>query len=38
MDFMQALEYAANMNAATRMTDDCKKGIAAFLKKEKITW
>ena len=38
MDFMQALEYAANMNAATRMTDDCKKGIAAFLRKEKIQW
>lgn len=38
MDFLQALEYAANMNAATRMTDDCKRGIAAFLKKENIQW
>lgn len=38
MDFLQALEYAANMNAVARMTDDCKKGIQAFLKKEKIQW
>lgn len=38
MGFLQALEYAANMNAVTRMTDDCKKGITAFLKKEKIQW
>jgi methylglutaconyl-CoA hydratase len=38
MDFMQALEYAANMNAVARMTEDCKKGIAAFLNKEKIHW
>lgn len=38
MDFVQALEYAANMNAVTRMTEDCKKGIAAFLQKEKISW
>jgi len=38
MNFIQALEYAANMNAVTRMTEDSKKGIAAFLKKEKIQW
>lgn len=38
MDFVQALDYAANMNAVTRMTDDCRKGITAFLKKEKIQW
>lgn len=38
MDFLQALDYAANMNAVARMTDDCKKGIQAFLKKEKIYW
>ncbi len=38
MDFTKSLEYAANMNAVTRMTDDCKKGIEAFLKKEKIKW
>lgn len=38
MEFAQALEYAANMNAIARMTDDCKKGIEAFLRKEKIQW
>lgn len=38
MNFTQALDYAANMNAMTRMTEDCKKGIAAFLKKESIQW
>ena len=38
MNFVQALDYAANMNAMTRMTEDCKKGIAAFLKKESIQW
>lgn len=32
------LEYAAMMNAKARGTSDCKKGIAAFLNKEKITW
>lgn len=38
MDFQKSLEYAANMNAITRMTDDCKKGVEAFLNKEKIKW
>jgi len=38
METTKALEYAAMMNALARMTDDCKKGIAAFLKKEKIKW
>lgn len=33
-----ALDYAANLNALTRMTDDCKKGIESFLKKEPIKW
>lgn len=33
-----ALTYAAEMNAKARGTSDCKKGIAAFLNKEKITW
>lgn len=32
------LEYAANMNAKARSTDDCKKGINAFLNKEKLSW
>ena len=34
----EGLEYAANMNAKARESEDCKKGIAAFLNKEKITW
>ncbi len=38
MSMNDALEYAANLNALARMTDDCKKGIEAFLKKEPIKW
>lgn len=38
MPLQNALAYAAEMNAAARGTDDCKKGIAAFLNKEKIEW
>ena len=38
MPLEDALTYAAEMNAAARGTDDCKKGIAAFLNKEKIGW
>ncbi len=34
----EALEYASNLNALTRMTDDCKRGIEAFLRKETVTW
>lgn len=33
-----ALQYAAEMNAKSRSTDDCKKGIAAFLDKKEIKW
>ncbi|MBO9727856.1 MAG: enoyl-CoA hydratase/isomerase family protein [Chitinophaga sp.] len=32
------LQLAAELNAATRGHDDCKRGIAAFLNKEKFTW
>ncbi len=38
LNFVDALEYAANMNALTRMTDDFKKGLQAFLKKERVSW
>lgn len=38
MDLETALNYAAEKNARARDTEDCKKGIAAFLNKEKITW
>lgn len=37
-DYDSALRFAAKMNAESRATDDCKKGITAFLNKEKITW
>ena len=33
-----SLKYAAELNASVRSSDDCKKGIAAFLNKEKISW
>ena len=35
MSFENALAYACDMNAITRMTDDCKAGIAKFLNKNK---
>lgn len=34
----EALNYAAEMNAQARGTDDCKRGISAFLNKEKLIW
>src|SRR5258707_5058170 len=33
-----ALSYAARMNAEMRASEDCKKGIAAFLNKENLSW
>jgi methylglutaconyl-CoA hydratase len=33
-----SLQYAAEMNAKARGSDDCKKGIAAFIRKEKLSW
>jgi methylglutaconyl-CoA hydratase len=38
LNIEDALEYAANQNAKARASDDCKKGIASFLNKEKINW
>jgi len=38
MDYPKAFEYAAEMNAKARATSDCKKGISAFLNKEKLDW
>ncbi|TAE88073.1 MAG: enoyl-CoA hydratase/isomerase family protein [Bacteroidetes bacterium] len=38
MPVHEALEYAAQTNAKARASADCKKGIAAFLNKEKLTW
>jgi methylglutaconyl-CoA hydratase len=34
----EALDYAAEMNAHARSTEDCKKGIEAFLNKNQIKW
>jgi len=34
----QALTFAAESNAAARATEDCRRGVDAFLRKEKITW
>jgi methylglutaconyl-CoA hydratase len=38
MDLNTASQYATRMNAAARMSADCKRGIAAFLDKETIRW
>ena len=38
MNLNQGLEFAAKMNATARASEDCKKGIAAFLNKETLTW
>jgi methylglutaconyl-CoA hydratase len=38
MDLDTALNYAAEMNAKARATDDCKHGIASFLDKQKPEW
>ena len=34
----EALNFAARMNARARGSEDCKRGIAAFLNKEEILW
>jgi methylglutaconyl-CoA hydratase len=38
MDLQQGLSYAAERNAYARETLDCRRGIASFLNKEKISW
>jgi len=38
MTLEESLDEAVNFNANARATADCKRGIAAFLSKEKITW
>jgi methylglutaconyl-CoA hydratase len=38
MDLSSGLQFAARMNAETRESADCKKGIAAFLNKQEIRW
>ncbi|OON67311.1 methylglutaconyl-CoA hydratase [Hymenobacter sp. CRA2] len=34
----ESLRYAARLNAEARSTEDCQRGIAAFLNKEPIAW
>jgi len=38
MNLSDSLGFAANMNAAARMTPDCKQGIKAFLGKQNPQW
>jgi methylglutaconyl-CoA hydratase len=38
MNVADGLDYAARQNAKARGTEDCQKGIAAFLNKEKVVW
>jgi len=38
LNLNDAMNYAAIENAKARATEDCKKGIRAFLNKEKIKW
>ena len=38
LDLQDGLRYAAGRNADARASDDCRRGIAAFLNKEKIDW
>lgn len=38
LGLLEAIDYAANMNAKARSSEDCKKGIQAFLNKEKLSW
>lgn len=38
LNLLEALTFASEMNAKARASDDCKKGIAAFINKEKLIW
>ena len=38
MVLSEALDYASQMNAYARGTDDCKRGIDCFLKKQELKW
>ena len=38
LSLKEGLLHAAALNAATREHDDCKRGITAFLNKEKLIW
>jgi methylglutaconyl-CoA hydratase len=38
LNLPEALDFAANLNAAARMTIECRTGVGAFLRKEKLEW
>ena len=38
MELEDALDHAAEVNAEARDTEDCKKGIEAFLNKQNLSW
>ncbi|WP_437179407.1 enoyl-CoA hydratase/isomerase family protein [Pontibacter vulgaris] len=38
MSLEEGLQYAAEMNAVARSSEDCQRGIAAFLNKEPLAW
>lgn len=38
LSLQKALDDAAKLNAEMRSTEDCKKGISAFLNKEQVQW
>jgi len=38
LNLVDSLDFAANMNAAARMTADCRNGVQAFLNKHKMEW
>lgn len=38
LNLEEGLKYAAYMNATARESEDCKKGIQAFIDKQKIKW
>lgn len=38
MSISEFIEYAINLNALTRKTEDFRKGIESFIKKEKLKW
>jgi len=38
MSLQEALTFAAEMNARTRASEDCKRGVSSFLNKETIVW
>ena len=38
MSLQDALSHGVEMNAKARATDDCRRGVEAFLQREKVNW